>query len=58
VVFVYINNSNLSHEIPWTRYAEITDGLIEGRNVVTGETLSMESVTVEPMSALVVEFKR
>ena len=58
VVFVYINNSNLSHEIPWTRYAEITGGLTEGRNVVTGETLSMESVTVEPMSALVVEFKR
>ena len=58
VVFVYINNSNHTQTVPWTRYAEITEGLGEGRNVITGEKITMEHIKVEPMSSLVVEFVR
>ena len=57
VVFVYINNSNDTRNVPWSRYSEISSGLGEGRNVVTGEVVDMQNMRVEPMSALVVEFK-
>ena len=58
VVFVYINNSDNEHTIPWARYAEITEGLGEGVNVITGEPIKMNGVKVAPMSTLVVEFVR
>ena len=58
VVFVYINNSDNEHTIPWSRYAEITEGLGEGVNVITGEPIKMNGVKVAPMSTLVVEFVR
>ena len=57
VVFVYINNSNDIRNVPWSRYSEISSGLGEGRNVVTGEVVDMQNMRVEPMSALVVEFE-
>ena len=57
VVFVYINNSNDTRNVPWSRYSEISSGLVEGRNVVTGEVVDMQNMSVEPMSALVVEFE-
>ena len=58
VVFVYINNSGREHEIPWERYKEISADLIEGVDVVTGETVTMKGYKVAPMTVLVVEFKR
>lgn len=58
VVFVYVNNSNVTHEIPWSRYAEISEGLTVGRDVITGEEVTMAGKSVEPMSTLIVEFER
>jgi glycosidase len=58
VVFVYVNNSNVTHEIPWSRYAEISEGLTVGRDVITGEEVTMSGKSVEPMSTLIVEFER
>ncbi len=58
VVFVYVNNSNKEHKVPWSRYAEITSELGAGCNVITGESVDMNNMVVEPMSTLVVEFKR
>ena len=57
-VFVYINNSNHTREIPWQRYSEITEGIATGRDVITGEVVEMSGRRVAPMSALVVEFRR
>ena len=58
VVFVFINNSSKSKSVPWSRYAEINSGLSQGVNVLTGQSIDMNNLTVEPMSSLVVEFKR
>ena len=58
VVFVYVNNSDKAKDIPWSRYAEINGDLTEGVDVLTGESVSMIGKQVEPMSVLVVEFKR
>ena len=58
VVFVYVNNSLKKHKVPWSRYAEINSGLTTGVDVLTGESVDMTNLTVEPMSSLVVEFKR
>lgn len=58
VVFVYINNTNNESVVPWERYSEISEGLDEGRNVITGESVAMSGLKVAPMSALVVEFAR
>ncbi|MEE1147658.1 MAG: cyclomaltodextrinase C-terminal domain-containing protein, partial [Alistipes sp.] len=58
VVFVYINNTDSVREIPWARYAEIAEDLTEGRDVITGEIVTMSGAKVAPMSALVVEFQR
>lgn len=58
VVFVFINNTDAVQLVPWSRYAEIAADLTVGRDVITGESVTMSGVKVEPMSALVVEFKR
>ena len=58
VVFVYVNNSDDVREVPWARYSEINAGLTEGRDVITGESVTMEGCRVEPASTLIVEFKR
>lgn len=58
VVFVYINNTNNERVVPWERYSEISEGLDEGRNIITGESVAMSGLKVAPMSALVVEFNR
>lgn len=58
-VFVYINNSRGKKQIPWSHYAEIAEGLKEGRNVLTGEPVEItDQTTVEGRGVLVVEFKR
>ena len=58
VVFVYINNSDDVKRVPWSRYSEITSGLGEGRDVISGKMVNMNDMSVEPISALIVEFTR
>ena len=57
-MFVYINNSNDTKRVPWSRYSEISAGLGEGRDVISGKAVNMNDMSVEPISALVVEFTR
>ncbi len=58
-VFVFINNSRGAKRVPWSHYAEITGGLHDGRNVLTGEACVVSDRTVvKPRQALVVEFRR
>ena len=58
-VFVYINNSRGKKNIPWSHYAEIAEGLHDGRNVITGESIQVsDSTVVGPRQVLVVEYKR
>ena len=59
VVFVFLNNSDKDVTVPWTRYNEISAGLGEGRNVLTGERIRVSDGTPVPAGeALVVEFVR
>ena len=59
VVFVYVNNSPESKNVPWTYYSEISEGLKGGVNVVTGEQCDVSDATVVPsQSILIVEYKR
>ena len=59
VVFVYVNNSPESKNVPWTYYSEISAGLQGGVNVVTGEPCDVSDATVVPsQSILIVEYKR
>ena len=59
VVFVYVNNSNEPKNVPWSYYSEISEGLSDGVNVVTGEPCEVSDATVvAPQSVLVVEYKR
>ena len=55
-VFVYVNNSDVEHTVPWQRYAELGSRLGEGRDVISGEVVAMDNLRVEPMSVIVVEF--
>ena len=58
-VFVYVNNSDEAKNIPWSHYSEISDGLSDGRDVITGEAVEVSDSTVAgPRSVLVVEFRR
>ena len=58
-VFVFINNSRGKKNVPWSHYAEITEGLHDGRNVLTGEPAEVtESTVVGPRQVLIVEYKR
>ena len=60
VVFVFINTSESETiNVPWSRYSEISSGLGSGRNVLTGEEITITDDTqVGPMQTLVVEFKK
>ena len=53
-----MNNSDKAHKVPWGRYAEINSELSVGRDVLTGESVDMTNLTVEPMTSIVVEFSR
>ena len=56
-VFVFVNNSTEPKNVQWSHYAEIASGLESGRNVITGETVSVsDSTVVPPSTALVVEY--
>lgn len=58
-VFVFINNSRGKKHIPWSHYAEIADGLHDGRNVLTGESAEVsDSTVVGSRQVLIVEYKR
>lgn len=58
-VFVFINNSEEEKTIPWSYYSEISEGLKEGIDVLTGTTVTIDDSTkVAPETALVVEFQR
>lgn len=58
-VFVFINTSDTETvNVPWSRYSEITSGLGEGKNILTGETVTISDNTqVGPMQTLVIEYK-
>jgi glycosidase len=58
VVFVYVNNSDDTRTVPWARYAELTEGLTVGRDVLTGQSMKMDNLKVAPMTSIVVEFIR
>ena len=58
-VFVYINNNLDPVNVPWSYYSEITEGLKDGKDVLTGEPFEVSDATVvAPKTALVVEYKR
>ncbi|MEG1884992.1 MAG: glycoside hydrolase family 13 protein [Alistipes sp.] len=58
-VFVFINNSRGAKNVPWSHYAEITTGLHDGREVLSGQPAELsDSTMVKPRQALIVEFKR
>jgi hypothetical protein len=58
-VFVFVNASAEPVNVPWSHYAEISEGLTDGKDVITGETVVINDETVvAPETALVVEFKR
>ena len=58
-VFVFINNSRGRKTLPWSHYAEIAEGLHDGKDVLTGEAVEVnDSTTVAGRQALIVESKR
>lgn len=59
-VFVFINPSDTETvTVPWSTYAEISDGLGAGTNVITGETVTISDATeVGPLQTLVIEYKK
>ncbi len=58
-VFVYVNNSNESKPLRWSRYGEIASTLSEGRCVISGEEVTLsDDVVVAPHEVIVVEYKR
>jgi glycosidase len=59
LVFVFINNSDKEVKLTWSRFAEINSGLAEGRDVLTGDAVTLSDDTVVPANtALVVEYTR
>ena len=52
-VFVYINNTDEVRELDWSHYDEFVVGPVTGRDVISGEP-----VTLADGLPLIVEFKR
>ena len=58
-VFVYVNNTLEDKNIPWSYYSEITEGLHDGTDVLTGEPFEVSDGTVvAPKTAIVIEYDR
>ena len=59
-VFVFINTSPTETiKVPWSHYSEISEGLGEGKNILTGETVVITDDTeVGPMQSLIIEYKK
>jgi len=58
-VFVYINNSASDKVVPWSNYSEIAPESLSGKNVITGESVTLDKNTVVPaMSILIAEYSR
>lgn len=58
-VFVYVNNTDEERALDWAHYDEFVSGPVTGRDVISGEPVTLEDgLVVEPRSALIVEFKR
>jgi glycosidase len=58
-VFVFINNTDEERTLDWSHYDEFVAGPVTGRDVVTGEPVTLaDGLAVDPRSALIVEFKR
>ena len=57
-VFVFINTSDTDTiNVPWSNYSEITNGLGAGRNVLTGEIVTIsDSTSVAPFQTLLIEY--
>lgn len=59
VVFVFINPSDKTINVPWSHYAEITDGLGTGTDVMTGEKVTLsDSTQVGPMQTILIQYSR
>lgn len=60
VVFVFINTSDTETvNVPWSHYSEISKDLGIGKNIITGETVTISDDTqVAPLETLIIEYKR
>lgn len=59
VVFVFINNSEKDVKLSWSRFAEMTAGLGEGRDVINNCKLTLsDNTVVKANTAIVVEFTK
>ncbi len=58
-VFVYINNNTEPRTLDWDHYREFVTGPVQGRDVITGDTVTLQDgLSVPAKTALIVEFKR
>ena len=58
-VFVYINNTEEVRSLDWNHYREFVAGPVKGRNIFTGEVITLQDgVKVPAKSAFIVEFER
>lgn len=59
VVMVAVNNNPKPKEIEWTVTAELTAGLADGTDIVSGRRVSVEEpFSIKPFGSVVVEFDR
>ena len=59
IIMVTLNLSDRAVPLPWTRYAEITEGLGRGHDPITGMTVEAGTeLSVGPRDALILEFRK
>ena len=59
VVMVFLNFSENAVQVPWERFQEITDGLGEGRDILSGTTVKAgQPMNAGAREALILQFTR
>ena len=57
-VFVYVNNTDGQRLLDWDHYKEFVSGPVNGVNVLTGESVTLQNgVQIAPRSALIVDMR-
>ncbi len=57
-VFVFLNNNVDPYRVPWADYAEFTESHPgEWRNVITGEIVETDNLTIDEKSSIILEYR-
>lgn len=58
LMMIVLNNSGESHPLDLKRYDEMLHGIIAGKNILDGSTVTLQNLTISAKEAMVIELRK